>query len=67
MKQITRLIFEEVTMSDRHMSDGQINTEQIRLNWRLDGTEQIRLRFPYIHRDTTFINNEHIKTYVYPT
>ena len=46
MKNIMRLILEEIIMSDRHMSDGQIysflqvffNTEKIRLNWRLDST-----------------------------
>ena len=46
MKNIMRLILEEIIMSDRHMSDGQIysflqvffNTGKIRLNWRLDST-----------------------------
>ena len=46
MKNIMRLILEEIIMSDRHMSDEQIysflqvffNTEKIRLNWRLDST-----------------------------
>ena len=41
-----RLMLEEVTMSDRRMSDGQMhsflqlffNTEKISLNSRLDGT-----------------------------
>ena len=39
-------MLEEVIMSDRHMSDGQMysflqlffNTEKINLNWRLDST-----------------------------
>ena len=46
MGKIIRLILEEVIMSDRHMSDGQMysilqvffNTEKISLNWRLDST-----------------------------
>ena len=40
------LMFEEVIMSNRHMSDGQMysflelffNTEKFGLNWRLDST-----------------------------
>ena len=46
MEKIMRLMLEEVTMSDWHMSDRQMysflqlfcNTEKISLNWRLDST-----------------------------
>ena len=46
MENIMKLLLEEVIMSDRHMSDGQLylflqlffNTEKISLNWRLDST-----------------------------
>ena len=42
MKNIMRLILEEVIMLNRHMLDGQLylffNTEKISLNWRLDST-----------------------------
>ena len=50
-----RLMLEEVIMSDRHMSDGQMysylqlffNTEKISLNWRLDSavTDYVLLIF----------------------
>ena len=60
-------MFEEVIMSDRHMSDGQMysflqlffNTLKTSLNWRLDST--------YIHCDITLKNNEPLKIYVHPT
>ena len=46
MEKIMWLILEEVVMSDRHMSDGQLysilqlffNTEEVSLNLRLDST-----------------------------
>ena len=46
MEKIIRLMLEEVIMSDRHMSDGQMNsflqlffnTEKISLNSRLEST-----------------------------
>ena len=46
MEKIMRLILDEVIMSDRYMSYGQMfsflqlffNTEKARLNWRLDST-----------------------------
>ena len=46
MENIIRLMLEEIIMSDRLLSDGQIysflqlffNTEKISLNWRLDST-----------------------------
>ena len=46
MEKLMRLMIEEVIMSDRHMSDGQLysflqrffNTEKISLNRRLDST-----------------------------
>ena len=46
MEKIMGIILEEVIMSDRQMSDGQMypflqlffNTEKTSLNWRLDNT-----------------------------
>ena len=46
MEKLMRLMIEEVIMSDRHMSDGELysflqrffNTEKISLNRRLDST-----------------------------
>ena len=74
MKNIIRLILQEVIMSDRHTTDGHIhsflqlflNTEKIRLNWRLDSTVtdyMLHMCVAYIHCDITLINNAKIKKY----
>ena len=60
-------MLEEVIMSDRHTSHGQMysflqlffNTEKI------EGCN--RLRVAYIHCNTALINNEPLKIYVHPT
>ena len=60
-------MLEEVIMSDRHTSHGQMysflqlffNTEKIE--------DCSRLRVAYIHCNTALINNEPLKIYVHPT
>ena len=75
MKKIMGIMLEEVIMSDRHMTDGQMysflqlffNTEKINLNRRLDRTVTDYVLLIYIHCGTTLINNEPLKIYVHPT
>ena len=67
------LIFEEVIMSDRHVSEGQLhlffqllfNTKKISLNSRLDSTvtDYVLLIFIVV----SLINSEPLKKYVHPT
>ena len=73
MEKIMRRMLEEVILSDRNMSDGQMYS-YLKLFSTLKKLTLIgdwvlcnRLCVVYIHCDTALINNKDLKIYVHPT